>query len=133
MYSFWLPLPLPGKRLPCGSPVCLNEWWTSQTVLQWITYRGRETHFLVCGTCVGIEAASHRLYAPFGLGDINAGLLRPNPNNPNSHRFLEKARSYQARWPHLRVSERPMITEKKATTRTCRPCENPAKRDSGAA
>lgn len=59
--------------------------------------------FLICGTCVGIEAASRRLYAPFGLGDIEAGLLRPNPNNPNTSRFLEKARSYQARWPHLRA------------------------------
>ncbi len=59
--------------------------------------------FLVRGTCVGLEAASLRLCAPFGLDDIVDGVLRPNPNVPLTTRFAEKCRSYQARWPHLRI------------------------------
>ncbi|MGC9268574.1 nucleotidyltransferase family protein, partial [Acidiphilium sp.] len=59
--------------------------------------------FPVRGTCVGLQATTNRLFAPFGLDDIAEGLLRPNPAVPLTARFTAKARSYQARWPHLRI------------------------------
>ncbi|OYV63390.1 MAG: hypothetical protein B7X01_00355, partial [Acidiphilium sp. 21-62-4] len=36
--------------------------------------------FLVRGTCVGVRAGCGRVFAPFGLDDIAAGVLRPNPD-----------------------------------------------------
>jgi uncharacterized protein len=62
--------------------------------------------FLIAGTCVALGAcAGHAgaLYAPFGLDDIFAGVLRPNVNNVPGNRYMEKAESYRARWPHLRL------------------------------
>ena len=62
--------------------------------------------FLVAGTCVGIGASlanAGELYAPFGLADIFDGILRPNLHNAPGNRSPEKAASYRARWPHLRV------------------------------
>jgi len=45
------------------------------------------------------------VYAPFGLTDMEQGLLRINPINPEPGLFEHKARSYQARWPWLRIVE----------------------------
>lgn len=59
--------------------------------------------FLVSCTCVGIEAASGGLYAPYGLGELSAGELRMNPRTPFADLFAHKAASYQARWPWLKV------------------------------
>jgi hypothetical protein len=59
--------------------------------------------FLVPCTCVGIESATGALYAPYGLEELRAGLLRPNPLMPNPARFREKAASYRARWGWLRI------------------------------
>jgi len=59
--------------------------------------------YLVECTCVGIEVASGALYAPYGLADLHAGILRINPVNPNTVLFRQKARGYQARWPWLRI------------------------------
>lgn len=64
--------------------------------------------FLVRGTCVGLTSqpdGSLRLYAPYGLEDIEAGILRPNPMAVSLHRFKEKASSYKERWPWLRIIE----------------------------
>ena len=63
--------------------------------------------YLVSCTCVGIEAASGRLYAPNGLADLERGLLRPNPSSGQPALFQRKARSYQARWPWLTIDGRP--------------------------
>jgi hypothetical protein len=42
------------------------------------------------------------LYAPAGLGDIAAMIVRPNPcPNYNRERLLEKARRWQSQWPEL--------------------------------
>lgn len=60
-------------------------------------------HFLITGTCVGIESGSGEVYAPYGLEETRAGILRPNPNNGTPHLFAAKARSYQERWPWLRM------------------------------
>ena len=59
--------------------------------------------YLVAGTCVGIDVASGELYAPNGLQDVYAGVLRPNPLTVNPSRFQEKARDSQLRWPWLTV------------------------------
>ena len=63
--------------------------------------------FLVCCTCVGLrpdEDGSVELYAPFGLDELEKGILRPNPNNLRGDRFAEKAESYRARWPWLTLA-----------------------------
>jgi uncharacterized protein len=61
--------------------------------------------FLIAGTCIGygVSKNNHRqLYAPYGLDDIFAGLLRPNTHNQRTDRYAQKAASYRERWPHLR-------------------------------
>lgn len=64
--------------------------------------------FLVACTCVGLRAptqgAAPELYAPHGLADLQAGLLRPNPKCDLPELFAAKADSYISRWPWLRVA-----------------------------
>ncbi len=62
--------------------------------------------FLVECTCVGIRCTAGEAptgYATYGLADLHAGILKPNPLNPNGNRFAEKAASYRSRWPWLRI------------------------------
>jgi hypothetical protein len=62
--------------------------------------------FLVDCTRVGMqvsETGAATLHAPAGLTDLYAGVLRPNPCNHRPDLFDAKARSYQARWPWLRI------------------------------
>ena len=62
--------------------------------------------FLVACTCVGIRCTAGGrpdVYATYGLDDLRAGRLQPNPVNLPGNRFAEKAASYQVRWPWLRV------------------------------
>jgi len=59
--------------------------------------------FLIACTCVGIDCATGELYAPDGLGDLQAGQLRMNPRNPKPSLFLEKAADYKSRWPWLTI------------------------------
>ena len=66
--------------------------------------------FLVPCTCVALQpqpgpGAGLRLYAPHGLEDLYAGILRPNPLCDHRALYREKARSYQARWPWLQLVE----------------------------
>lgn len=61
--------------------------------------------YLVACTRVGIDAASGDLYAPDGLDDLAAGILRPNPEFPDLQQFEVKAISYQQRWPWLQLIE----------------------------
>lgn len=61
--------------------------------------------YLVQCTCIGIEVATGRLYAPNGLEDMVEGVLRPNPLNPSPELFRAKAESYRARWPWLTIAE----------------------------
>lgn len=42
--------------------------------------------------------------APFGLGDLFALRMRPNPNRPTAASFARVAEGLRARWPELRVS-----------------------------
>jgi hypothetical protein len=57
----------------------------------------------VAGTCIGLEIATGEVYAPYGLEDVARGILRINPLHPEQALFEQKARSYQARWPWLRI------------------------------
>lgn len=59
--------------------------------------------YLIACTRVGIDLAERMLYAPDGLDDLAAGVLRMNPLLPMPALFLRKARDYQARWPWLQV------------------------------
>jgi len=59
--------------------------------------------YLIAGTCIGVEVLTGEVYAPYGLSDVEEGLLRINPVNFQRHLFEQKARSYQARWPWLKI------------------------------
>ena len=59
--------------------------------------------YLVACTCIGIDVATRELYAPHGLEELHAGLLRPTPLNPQPALFRRKAENYRARWPWLRI------------------------------
>ena len=61
--------------------------------------------YLVAGTCIGLEVATGEVYAPYGLDDVQQGVLRINPLHPERALFEQKALSYQARWPWLRIVE----------------------------
>lgn len=60
--------------------------------------------YLVNCTRVGIDVMSGALYAPDGLEDLAAGILRPNFAYPDTRQFDAKACSYQQRWPWLRIA-----------------------------
>lgn len=64
---------------------------------------GIDRYLIEC-TCIGIEAVSGKLYAPYGMDDLAAGILRPNPLNPNDGLFEKKAESYRQRWPWLTIA-----------------------------
>jgi uncharacterized protein len=62
--------------------------------------------FLVRCTCVGMRCVAGEepaLYARYGLDELKAGVLSPNPLNHPESRFAEKAASYQRRWPWLQI------------------------------
>ncbi|WP_338586185.1 nucleotidyltransferase family protein [Pseudomonas sp. MAG733B] len=59
--------------------------------------------YLIAGTCIGLDIETGEVYAPNGLTDTEQGLLRINPKNPKPELFEQKARSYQARWPWLKI------------------------------
>jgi uncharacterized protein len=61
--------------------------------------------FLVTATCVGLRpnASGWDLYAPHGLELLYQGRLLPNPLTNHTALFVEKAQSYQRRWPWLRI------------------------------
>ena len=61
--------------------------------------------YLVAGTCIGLDVATGEVYAPYGLEDVEQGVLRINPHHPEPQLFAQKALSYQARWPWLKILE----------------------------
>lgn len=70
-------------------------------------------HFLIPGTCVGVNPAE--VYAPNGLELLYKGILTPNPLKPHKSLFAEKAASYQQRWPWLSIDpNEPPLHEFKA-------------------
>ena len=70
--------------------------------------------FLVACTCVGIRCTQrlpYAVYARFGLEDLYTGVLRPNPLHLLESLFVEKALSYQRRWPGLKIELNPTDVE----------------------
>lgn len=64
--------------------------------------------FTAIATCVGLApgaGGSADLIVPYGVADLEAGLLRLNSHCPNPENFRPKAESLQARWPWLRIIE----------------------------
>jgi len=66
--------------------------------------------FLVPCTCVGLQPGAPgggepTLYAPYGLEELYAGLLKPNPACPHLPLFKAKAHSYRERWDWLEIRE----------------------------
>jgi uncharacterized protein len=59
--------------------------------------------YLVDCTCVGLSLDTGRLVAPAGLEDLYSGQMRINPRHPQPAMFMEKAASYQSRWPWLTI------------------------------
>lgn len=61
--------------------------------------------FLVPATCVGIQpqGGASTLYAPHGLDLLYQGRLTRNPLTNHESLFVQKAQSYQDRWPWLSV------------------------------
>lgn len=62
--------------------------------------------FLVPATCVGLQPRANDeplLYAPYGLGELYDGVLRPNPLCDHRVLFRRKADSYRARWDWLHI------------------------------
>lgn len=57
--------------------------------------------FLVECTCVGVDERGE-VYAPYGLADLAAGQLRPNPLNHTPGLYAAKVADYRQRWPWLR-------------------------------
>ncbi len=57
--------------------------------------------FLVSATCVGVRPGE--VYAPYGLAPLYDGVLSMNPLSPHRTLFDQKAKSYLARWPWLRI------------------------------
>ncbi len=63
--------------------------------------------FLVRCTCLGIDEHG-AVYAPCGLEELEAGILRPNPLNADQDSrnggrlYAEKVESYRRRWPWLK-------------------------------
>lgn len=57
--------------------------------------------FLIPCTSIGVEVATGEVYAPNGLDETWAGILRPNPLLDETELFLAKAESYRSRWPWL--------------------------------
>lgn len=69
------------------------------------TARGGVDRYLVAGTCIALAVDTGEIYAPYGLADAEQGILRLNPITPQPELFEHKARSYQARWPWLRIED----------------------------
>lgn len=61
--------------------------------------------FLIECTCIGIDAGSGDLYAPYGLEAMWNGILRINRTLPRPDLFALKARDYQQRWPWLTIAD----------------------------
>jgi hypothetical protein len=61
--------------------------------------------FLVASTCIGVEIETNKVYAPYGLAELEQGILRINPHFQQPDLFRKKSRDYQARWPWLTIHE----------------------------
>ena len=68
-------------------------------------YQSEIDRYLVACTCIGIGLADGDLYAPHGLAEMAAGVLRRNPLTGQPALFRAKAEDYRARWPFLTIAD----------------------------
>lgn len=99
-----------GVTVEAKNQARVHTWYASYFGLpypQLHSARDGLDRFLVRCTCVGLQPgeAGPRLYAPYGLEDLYAGLLEPNPLCDHRSLFREKAASYRTRWDWLRIQE----------------------------
>lgn len=82
-----------------------DEEWFGYPYAALTSARDGIGRFLVPCTCVGLQPAPSgpALHAPYGLDELYAGILRPNPACPHLPLFDAKAQSYQQRWPWLQI------------------------------
>lgn len=72
-------------------------------------YRSTEDaidHFVATTCCVGITAGSAGndiVYAPYGVDDVFACVVRPNPRLPMRHVYEVKTARWLEQWPNLTV------------------------------
>lgn len=101
-----------GTEVEVRNQARVHLWYRPKFGVDYPQLRSAEDaidRYLAACTCIGISAESGRLYAPYGLDELWAGVLRMNPVNPQPERFLEKAASYRARWPWLTVVPPPAV------------------------
>ncbi|WP_342215863.1 nucleotidyltransferase family protein [Mesorhizobium sp. L-8-3] len=60
-------------------------------------------HFLISGTCVGIDVSTGELYAPNGVQAAWNGVLEINPKNARPDLFRKKAEDFLRRRPWLTI------------------------------
>lgn len=77
------------------------ESWFGQPYPALQSARDGIDRFLMPATCVGI--CPDAIYAPNGLEMLYEGVLSSNPLTPYRELFEQKAASYCARWPWLRI------------------------------
>lgn len=59
----------------------------------------------MASTCIGVEIETNEVYTPYGLAELEQGILRINPHCQQPDLFQKKCRNYQARWPWLTIHE----------------------------
>ncbi|AKV08273.1 hypothetical protein B723_18430 [Pseudomonas fluorescens NCIMB 11764] len=84
----------------------VHRWYTQRFGVEYPQLRSAKDgidRYLIAGTCIGLDVVSGEVYAPYGLSDVEAGLLRINPVMHETDLFTHKAESYRARWPWLTI------------------------------
>ena len=69
-------------------------------------------HFASTTCCVGVTngPGGFEIYAPYGLTDVLAGHMRPNPLRAPREVYETKVREYRERWPFLAADPWPQAT-----------------------
>jgi hypothetical protein len=95
-----------GIRVETRNQARVHLWYEQRFGTNYLkltsTRDGIDRHLISC-TCVGIEVTSGQLYAPNGLQELESGILRMNPFNPQPALFRQKAEDYRARGPWLTI------------------------------
>jgi hypothetical protein len=60
--------------------------------------------YLIACTLFGIGIGNGDIYAPGGFDNMQNGILRINPNNPQTDMFLRKCEDYKIKWPWLSIA-----------------------------
>lgn len=71
-------------------------------------------HFAATTCCLGVRngPGGFELHAPYGLYDVLAGHMRPNPRRAPREVYETKVREYRERWPFLTADPWPVETRR---------------------